>query len=157
MVISVRPIPGAGFIAGLVVSTWLDAASPVGSMAWILIAHPPPRRPGESTEGIETSLRSMADALGLRAASGRIPVVGDRLSARGAHLVLDYGHPEFCLRVPRPSARWTEHALGGGHVCLVLGLDAIAPGAGPDVIERYLCRATARDRILLGATAVHHR
>ncbi|MFH8407962.1 hypothetical protein ACH4FX_24660 [Streptomyces sp. NPDC018019] len=42
-------------------------------------------------------------------------------------------------------------------MCLVLGLDATAPGAGPDVIERYLRRATSRGRTLLGATAVRHR
>ncbi|MEN2420965.1 hypothetical protein AABB02_23100 [Streptomyces rimosus] len=157
MVTRVPAVPGPGFVAGLVVSTWLDTASPAGNVAWMLIAHPPPRRPGETPERIENCLRGVADALGLRTASEHVPVIGDRLSVRGPHLVLDYGHPDFCLRVPRPSTRWAEHVLRDGHVCLVLGLDAIAPGAGPDAIERYLHRATAHGRALIGATALRHR
>ncbi|KOT88920.1 hypothetical protein ADK86_31020 [Streptomyces sp. NRRL F-5755] len=157
MVTAVRPVPGPAFVAGVVVSTWLDAAPPAGLVAWMLIAHPPPRRPGESVERIETSLLGMAGGLGLCAASGRVPDIGDRLTVRGPHLVLDYGHPDFCLRVPRPTVRWIEYALGGGQVCLVLGLDAIGPGAGPEAIDRYLHRVTARDRALVGAPAVRRR
>ncbi|KAA6214786.1 hypothetical protein CP973_37760 [Streptomyces albofaciens JCM 4342] len=157
MVSAARPVPGPGFVAGLVVSTWLDTVSPVGAVAWLLIAHPPPHRPGETVERVESCLLGMADGLGLRAAAGRVPDIGERLSVRGPHLVLDYGHRDFCLRVPRPSARWTEHALGGGHVCLVLGLDPIGSGKGPDVIEPYLRRATAHDRAFIGATAVRRR
>lgn len=156
MVTCVRPAPGPGFIAGVVVGTWLDTASPAGTVAWLLVAHPPPRRPGETTGRIEAGLRDMADALGLRAASGYVPVIGDRLSARGPHLVLDYSHPEFCLRVPRPSPRWLGHVLGGGQVCLLLCLDAIPPGAGPDTIEKCLQRTTGRDRVLIGATGLRH-
>ncbi|KEF06216.1 MULTISPECIES: hypothetical protein [Streptomyces] len=154
MVIAVPPVPGPAFVGGVVVSTWLDAAPPTGLVAWMLIAHPPPRRPGESVERIETSLLGMAGGLGLRAASGRVPNIGDRLTVRGPHLVLDYGHPDFCLRVPRPTVRWAEHVLGGVPVCLVIGLDAIASGAGRDAIEGYVDRSTARDRAYMGATAV---
>ncbi len=157
VVTAAHPVPGPGFVAGLVVSTWLDTASPAGNVAWMLIAHPPPRRPGETVERVEGCLLGMANGLGLCAASGRVPDIGDRLTVRGPHLVLDYGHPDFCLRVPRPTVRWVEYALGGGQVCLVLGLDAIGPGAGPEAIDRYLHRVTARDRALVGAPAVRRR
>ncbi|KWT60511.1 hypothetical protein ADL21_18565 [Streptomyces albus subsp. albus] len=157
VVTAAHPVPGPGFIAGLVVSTWLDTASPAGNVAWMLIAHPPPRRPGETAERVEGCLLGMANGLGLRAASGRVPDIGERLSVRGPHFVLDYGHPDFCLRVPRPSVRWAEHVRGGVPVCLVIGLDAIAFGAGRDVIEGYVDRSTVRDRAYVGATAVCRR
>ncbi|MEV5594096.1 hypothetical protein [Streptomyces sp. NPDC052496] len=156
MVIWARGVPGPGFVAGVVVSTWLDTASPAGTIAWLLIAHPPPRRPGETAGRIEAGLRGMAGALGLRAASRHVPVVGDRLTARGPHLALDYGHPDFCLRVPRPAPRWLGYVLNGGAVCLVVCLDAIAAGAGPGLIEERLRRTAERDRVLVGATGLRH-
>ncbi|WP_050514813.1 hypothetical protein [Streptomyces rimosus] len=150
----VRPAPGPGFIAGVVTSTWLDTASPAGHVAWLLMAHPSPRRPGETAQGIEDQILGIADALGLRTASRRLTVIGDRLSVRGPRLVLDYGHPRFALRVPNPSPRWLDHILHGGYVCLALGLDPVPPGAGPDAIEAYLRRSFTRDRVFVGVTGV---
>ncbi|GCD45299.1 hypothetical protein [Streptomyces paromomycinus] len=149
-----RPVPGPGFITGVVTSTWLDTTSPAGPVAWLLMAHPVPRRPGETAQGIENQLLCIAGELGLRTASQRMTVIGDRLSVHGPHLVLDYGHPRFALRVPSPSTRWLRHVLHGGHGCLALGLDPVPPGVGPDVIEAYLCRSVTRDRVFVGVTGV---
>lgn len=152
----VRPIPGPGFIAACAVSTWVDSHSSVvaGHLAWLLIGHAPARRQGETAENIEDGLLGMAAAMRLRPAEERVPHVGERLIMRRAVVALDYGHPEYVMRIPHPGDGWRAHAACGLPVCVALGLDPIPPGAGAEIIERYLHRGAADGRVLMGATGV---
>jgi len=156
MEMTIRAVPGPGFVAGTVVTTWLDATS-AGPVAWLLVGHPGPRRPGETTDSIGTALLGMVDALQLSPATERVPFIGDRLILRGRITALDYGHPEYVLRVPAPGDRWREHVARGGNVCVVIGLDPIPPGAAQDGVDAYLRQGIARGLVMMGATRVRGR
>ncbi|MFE4910430.1 hypothetical protein ACFRCX_02535 [Streptomyces sp. NPDC056652] len=149
-------VPGAGFVAGCVVSTWLDV-TPAGPVAWLLLGHPPPRRPGETAGNVEAGLRSVAAAMGLRRAVGTVPYVGERLLIRGPITALDYGHHDCLLRLPDPGPRWRAHLTGGGLACITLGLDSMPLGASRDAIGMYIRRSASAGRALVGATGVRTR
>ncbi|MER8042604.1 hypothetical protein [Streptomyces sp. NPDC094032] len=155
----IRAVPGLGFVAGCVISTWIDAATLATRtpVAYILIAHVPPRRPGETTESIEEGLMGMVDGMKLRPASERVPITGARLGIRGPFVALDYGNPGGTIRLPRTEEAWRAHALRGSPVCIAVGLDPIPPGASQDTVGDYLARVSAADRLYLGATTVRAR
>ncbi|MGA5354064.1 hypothetical protein ACPCJU_17065 [Streptomyces thermodiastaticus] len=151
------PVPGPGFIAGCTVTSWLDVHSSAGPIAYLLIGHLPPRRPGETAEHIEASLLGMADAMRLRPAAERVPDIGPRLVMRGPYVSLDYGHPAYFMRIPTPPAEWRTHLAHGGPACLTIGLDPMAPGAGPDALGAYIARITVTGRAYMGATGLRNR
>lgn len=147
------PVPGPGFVATTAVMTWLEPTS-AGPVAWLLIGHCGPRRPGETPQSIEAGLSSMADALCLSPVAERVLAIGNRLILRGRVTALDYGHPDYLLRVPSPGERWREHVARGGNALVVIGLDPIPPAAAQDAIDAYLRHVATTDRARLGATGV---
>ncbi|MEU5745697.1 hypothetical protein ABZ804_09140 [Streptomyces sp. NPDC047726] len=158
--LSFRAVPGPGFVAGCTVSTWvcpanLRAWSP--AIGYLLIGHAPPRRATETAETIEAGLMGMVDGMALRPAAERVPFVGDRLVMRGAYVALDYGHPQWMLRMPQTGAEWRAHVGAGGQVCLVVVLDPLPPGAGQDAIEAHLDRVAATGDAFMGATGIRNR
>jgi hypothetical protein len=156
--LSFRAVPGPGFTAGCLVSTWFRRESyGAPAVAYALIGHMPPRRPNETPETVEAGLLGMVDAMRLRPAAERVPHVGDRLIIRGPYVVLDYGHPEYTLRLPTPGAEWRTHVTAGGQVCVTISLDPLPPGAGPDAVEAHLGRAIAAGRAYMGATTLRAR
>ncbi|MFF2922713.1 hypothetical protein ACFVTP_09970 [Streptomyces celluloflavus] len=156
---TIRAVPGPNFIAGCTVSTWLHAsASTAGAaVAYVLISHAPPRSMGETAESVETGLLGMVDAMRLRPAAERVPIVGARLILRGPVVVLDYGHPACTMQLPATGDEWRAHVSAGGQVCVAIGLDPIPPGAGPDAVEAYLARVLATGRAYMGATTIRGR
>lgn len=154
--LSFRAVPGPGFVAGCTVTTWADEGL-FARIAYVLIGHAPPRRPGETAESIREGLMGMVDAMNLRPASERVPIVGARLLVRRSHVALDYGHPRYNMRLPGTGDEWRAHVVKGGPVCLTVGLDPIPPGAGPDAIAAYLDRVAAADRAYMGATTIRPR
>ncbi|MFE5395751.1 hypothetical protein ACFQ9U_14430 [Streptomyces sp. NPDC056568] len=151
--LSFRAVPGPGFVAGCAVSTWVDGGALDGpAIAYLLIGHAPPRRANETAESVEAGLMGMVDAMGLRPAAERVPIVGARLTLRGPLVALDYGHPAFSMRLPTPEPGWRRHVAAGGPVCLTIGLDPIPPGAGPDAVADYVERTVGANRAYMGAT-----
>ncbi|MFI5883556.1 hypothetical protein [Streptomyces sp. NPDC051554] len=155
--LTIRAVPGPGFVAGCTVSTWLHTGALAAPIAYVLIGHAPPRRAGETTESVEAGLMGMVEAMRLRPAAERVPIVGARLIMRGPYVALDYGHPAFFMRLPTPGDDWRRHVTAGGQVCLTIGLDPVPPGAGPDAVEAYLARVIATHRAHMGATTIRNR
>lgn len=152
--LSFRAVPGPAFAAGCTVSTWVHAGALAEPVAYVLIGHAPPRRASETAESIAAGLMGMVDAMRLRPAAERVPIVGARLVTNGPLVGLDYGHPRFVMRLPTPGQEWRRHVVAGGMVCLTIGLDPVPPGAGPDAVEAYLARIVATGRAYMGATTV---
>ncbi|GAA5056513.1 hypothetical protein [Streptomyces similanensis] len=155
--LSFRTVPGPGFVAGCTVTTWVEVSAQVGRIAYLLIGHAPPRRPGETASSVEDGLLGMIGAMRLRPAADRVPDVGARLLLRGAYVALDYGHPQFHMRIPAPGGEWLSYLTRGGQVCVTIGLDPIPPGAGPDAVGAYLDRIAATGRAYMGATTLRGR
>ncbi|MFD4371482.1 hypothetical protein ACFWPY_07805 [Streptomyces sp. NPDC058527] len=155
--LSFRAVPGPGFAAGCSVITWVDEGLFEVRIAYILIGHVPPRRTGETAESVEDGLMGLVDGMALRPAAERVPILGARVVLRGPLVALDYGHPEYLLRLPNTGAEWRAHVGRGGPVCVTVGLDPIPPGAGPDAISSYLDRVTATGRAYMGATTARAR
>lgn len=154
----IRPIPGPGFVARLLVSSWVDPMRDSDApVPFMLIGHPGPRHPGETTESVERGLLGMADAMRLSPASDRVPHIGPRLLIGGRVTALDYGHPSFFFRVPSPSARWRELVARGQLACMTLCLDPVPFGAGPDGTEAFIGRSIANGRALMGAVSARTR
>ncbi|MGW8399631.1 hypothetical protein ACWGLP_23575 [Streptomyces lydicus] len=155
----IRAVPGPGFIARVVVSTWIESVRNAedGAVPWMLIGHPPPRPLVETIESIEDGLLGMADAMQLTLpialSTGRVPDIGDRLLIDGRITALDYGHPICVLGMPTPSAHWRELVARGGHAGVTICLDPIPPGAGRDAVEALLARSIANGRALMGAAS----
>ncbi|MER0482069.1 hypothetical protein ABR737_27665 [Streptomyces sp. Edi2] len=150
----VRAIPGPGFIARVVVSTWIECVRNVeDAVPWLLIGHPSPRPLVETRETVEDGLLGMADAMELSHLDELVPDIGDRLLIGGRITALDYGHPMFVLEVPKPSAQWRELVARGGHACVTLCLDPIPAGVGRDAVEACLSRSMANGRALMGAAS----
>ncbi|MBI0295696.1 hypothetical protein JBE04_14785 [Streptomyces sp. PRKS01-29] len=156
-VLSFRAVPGPGFAAGCTVSTWVHAGALAAPVAYVLVGHAPPRRPGETTESVEAGLLGMVDAMRLRPAAERVPIVGPRLLLRERFVALDYGHPNYVMRLPTPGTEWRRHVAAGGLACVTIGLDPVPPGAGPDAVEAYLERVVATNRAYMGATTLRAR
>lgn len=156
---AVRPIPGPDFIARCTMTTWVDTDSSVmaGPLGWLLLGHAPLRTPDETPEGVTNGLLGMADAMRLRPAAQRVPHVGNLLIMRRDIVALDYGHPEYVMRIPEPGDQWRAHAALGRPVCIALGLDPIPPGAGAEIIDRYIQNGAATGRVHMGATGVRTR
>ncbi|MFM9445295.1 ATP-binding protein [Streptomyces acidiscabies] len=148
--------PGAGFVAGLAVLTWLDF-TPAGVTPWLLIGHPPPYRPTETAESVEEGLRAIAVGLRLRPAAERVPDIGDRLRLGGRTVALDYGHDHCLLHVPDADEKWRAHVAQGSRVRLAVCLDALPVGIGIEDAARLVQRAGAEGRVLVGATGVRGR
>ncbi|MGO4747417.1 hypothetical protein AB4212_02025 [Streptomyces sp. 2MCAF27] len=95
--------------------------------------------------------------MGLRPAAQRVPHIGNRLLLRAAITALDYGHPDYTMRLPSPGADWRSHVAQGGQACIVLGLDPFPPGMGRDATAAYLSRVVARGQAYMGASGVRDR
>ncbi|MEV5983525.1 hypothetical protein AB0L85_00660 [Streptomyces sp. NPDC052051] len=155
--LTIRPVPGPGFMATLLTTTWLDSTEDLGDVAWVLIAHTGARRRGETPETIETNLMGIVDALGLSPMSETLPNVGGRLVVRTGITAVHYGHPRYVLRLPRASQRRTTHVALGGPAVIAVGLAPAPPGAGQDGIDKYLWSSGSNGRVYTGATGLRRR
>lgn len=156
--LSFRAVPGPAFIAGSSVSTWVQADA-AASIAYVLIGHAPPQRPEETAETIKDGLLGMVEAMNLHPAAPAAewgPYIGARLIPRGPYVALDYGHPKYLMRLS-PDAEWFTLLAAGELVRVVIGLDPIPPGAGPEGIERWLVRVVATGRAHVGTTSIRSR
>ncbi|MEV5673527.1 MULTISPECIES: hypothetical protein [Streptomyces] len=154
----IRAIPGPGFVATLLVSSWLDTVRGAGeAVPWLLLGHAGPRRNGETLETVEDGLLGMVAAMRLSPAAERVPAIGARLLIGGRLTALDYGHPTCVLRIPSPGAEWREAVARGAQACVTLLLDPLPPGAGPDAIGAIIDRCTASGRVFMGATTARGR
>ncbi|GAB2783066.1 hypothetical protein [Streptomyces daliensis] len=150
--VTIRAVPAPGFIAGCTASMWIESHSPAGRVAFLLIGHAPARRPGETPENIEAGLLGMVDALDLRPPAEHLPDTGSRLVMTGDVITFDYGHPSFTLCLPPTGRAWRSHLADDGPVCVLVGLDPVPPGAGPDAINAYVSRTIATGRVRMGVT-----
>ncbi|WP_075738519.1 ATP-binding protein [Streptomyces acidiscabies] len=148
------PAPGPDFIAGLTVLTWLDFA-PAGTTPWLLIGHPPPHHPTETTESIANGLRALGTALQLRPTTERVPDIGNRLRLGGRTVALDYGHDHYLLHVPDADEKWRTHIAQGNRVHLAVYLDALSVRIGIEDAARLIQHTDGR--VLMGATGVRGR
>ncbi|MEV7281027.1 hypothetical protein [Streptomyces sp. NPDC093111] len=150
-----RPIPGPGFVATLLTSTWLTTPEDADPLGWLLVAHAGARRAGETPQSVEASLMGMAETLCLAPAARTLRNCGERLIVRAGAAALHYGHPTTVLRLSHTARSWMTHVSRGGPVVIALGLDPIPPGAGRDAVEEYLHRAARAGRVHLGATGLY--
>ncbi|MEU8776285.1 hypothetical protein [Streptomyces sp. NPDC048606] len=148
------PAPAPGLLASVIVMTSLDD-TPLGHVAFLLIAHPPARRGGETPLTIETQMRGLGAALGLATTSEPLPDIGRRLQMQGHQAaILDVGQCDYMLRVPAGSGEWARFVAKGGPVVVALGLDELSPGSDRAKVEEYLAASAVADRLLLGKTYV---
>jgi hypothetical protein len=143
--------PSPGLLCSVAVTMWLDS-TPAGEVAFLLIAHPPARRAGDTPELIGQRMRGLADGLGLAPASQPLPDMGRRLFMHGrtaALLVVDGCN--YLLRVPT-GGEWSSFVTDGGPVAVALGLDELATHANRETVEAYLTKCTRGDRLLMGKT-----
>ncbi|MFF2651714.1 hypothetical protein [Streptomyces sp. NPDC058045] len=153
MAMTIRAVPGPGFVAGCTVRTWLDT-TPAGPLAHLLIGHRPPRRPEETAEGIEAGLMGMVDGMRLRPATERPSTIGAHLLIRSPYAALDYGHPRYLMRLAATPTEWRLRIVSGWPTCVTIGLDPIPPGAGPDMLDQYVERVLATNRAHMGLTTI---
>lgn len=145
--------PTAGLLASVLVSAWVDITPP-GAVAFLLLAHPPARRRGDSRSVIQAQMRGLGAALGLAPASEELPDMGSRLIVRGSTAaVLRIDRCAYVLRVPVPAA-WARFVAGGGTVVVSVGLDALARGSDRGAVEEYLTESASTDRLLMGKAHV---
>lgn len=146
--------PSPGLIASLGVRVWLEVSNTGQLFAPLLITHPPARREGETSEGIVTRMRTVAEALLLEGPSSRVPDVGAcvTVSPRGQVLLHFSGTP-CALRLPINGAYATSLTRLGS-VLLAVGLDPLSKGASREVMDRYIREELLGERLLLGSATV---
>ncbi|MEV6395605.1 hypothetical protein AB0M39_12635 [Streptomyces sp. NPDC051907] len=150
MVTDTAAAPTAGLLASLGIWFWVDLTE-AGHVAFLLLAHPPARRDGESSESIEDRMRGLANALTLADPSAQLPDIGPRLFVHGRYAVLDLDACSFVLRVP-VSAQWASFVSAGAPVVVSVGLDPLQPLTPFDAIRPYLSGAARHARLYLGKT-----
>ncbi|WP_424861412.1 hypothetical protein [Streptomyces sp. MMS24-I29] len=148
------PVPGAGLLALVNVSTWLDSTLG-GDVAFLLITHPPARRHGDSADSIELRMRGLGSALGLAPPSAPLPDIGECLRLhRGTTALLSIGGCRYLLRAPVGVGRWSEFVGAGGPVAVAVMFDAVPRGTDRAVLDSLITAAAEADRMVLGKTYV---
>ncbi|KUL26652.1 hypothetical protein ADL12_32380 [Streptomyces regalis] len=147
--------PSAGLLASVAAWFWIDLTQ-AGHVAFLLIAHPPERRPDESPQEIEARMRGLADALTLAAPHKPLPHIGPRLFMhRSADALLSLDDCDYLLRVPI-GGEWARFACAGGTVTIAVGLDPLGPGAPLAVVDAYVTERVIEGRLYLGKTRAEH-
>lgn len=149
-----RPVPPtAGLLASVAAWFWINLTE-VGHVAFLLIAHPPERRPGDSAQLIESRMRGLARALSLAEPSEKLPDIGPRLSMHRESLaVLRLDGCGYRLHIPT-GGEWARFVRGGGTVTVAVGLDTLPPHLALDAVEPYVSRSVTAGRLFLGKTRV---
>ncbi|MBT2466548.1 hypothetical protein J7E97_01385 [Streptomyces sp. ISL-66] len=150
MLIETAPAPTAGLLASLGVWFWIELTE-VGHVAFLLLAHPPARRGGESVESIELSMQGLVSALTLAEPSAKLPDIGPRLVVHGRAAILSLDGCSFVMRVP-VSAEWAEFVTAGAPVVIEVGLDPLQPMTPFDALRPYVSEGARHGRLFLGKT-----
>jgi hypothetical protein len=145
--------PGPGFVATVAAATGIHR-TPEGDLAQLLITHPGPRRPAETTETVEYGMRRLATALHLGPGHQEPPVIGPQIVIRMGRVALDYGHDQYVMTIPPPSQDWLALVAHGALVRVCLVTAPIALGA--DQAE-HLRASLATGQVLWGTTYARRR
>ncbi|WP_435246431.1 hypothetical protein [Streptomyces sp. NRRL F-5630] len=148
---SPEPPPHAT-IARCSVHTWLTQLLGGHEVAYLCISHPAPRFPGETTASIESDLRALAGAMGMRPAADRITSLGPRLLLSPGVLALDYGRPGWWLRTRAPHREWRHHLMRGAEICVLVTLDPVRLDIPLPDLEHLLTESIKSGRVFMGAT-----
>lgn len=109
----IRAIPGPGFVATLLVSSWLDTVRGAGeAVPWLLLGHAGPRRNGETLETVEDGLLGMVAAMRLSPAAERVLTIGARLLIGGALRPSTTGTPRAYSGFPRRGRNGARRSPG---------------------------------------------
>ncbi|WP_409471922.1 hypothetical protein [Streptomyces sp. HC307] len=147
--------PSAGLLASVAAWFWIDVTQ-AGHVAFLLIAHPPERRPDESPQVIEARMRGLAHALTLAEPHKPLPDIGPRLFMyRSADALLSLDDCDYLLHVPI-GGQWARFVCDGGTVTVVVGLDPLAPGSPIEAVDAYITQRVTEGRLLLGKTRAEH-
>ncbi|GAA2070535.1 hypothetical protein GCM10009801_21350 [Streptomyces albiaxialis] len=141
--------PTPGLLCSVVTTTWIDV-TPAGSVAFLLIAHPPPRRSGESAAALREDMRSLGTALGLVSSRCPLPDIGPRLTLHGGKAAIRVDGCDFLLGTTI-GATWSDFVAQGGPVVVSLGLAPLPVGADRDAVEAYIGECLATGELMLGA------
>ncbi|MCP3821900.1 hypothetical protein NLX86_28550 [Streptomyces sp. A3M-1-3] len=143
--------PSAGLLASVAAWFWIDPTK-VGHVAFLLIAHPPGRRPGESPQMVEARMRGLADALTLAEPAALLPDIGPRLFMhRESDALLRLDGCDYLLHVPIGGG-WARFVCDGGTVTVVVGLDPLPVSSSLEVVDAYITERATQGRLLLGKT-----
>ncbi|WP_051778796.1 hypothetical protein [Streptomyces sp. NRRL S-241] len=150
MLIESVPTPTAGLLASLGVWFWIDLTE-VGHVAFLLLAHPPVRREGESPAVIESRMRGLASALELAHPSTQLPDIGPRLAVHGRYAALSLNGCQTAVCVP-VSTEWSRFVTAGAPVAVAVGIDPLLPRTPFDAVRPYVSDGAQRGRLFLGKT-----
>jgi hypothetical protein len=143
--------PTAGLLASLALWHWVDETTE-GPVAFLLIAHQPPRRPGDSLDVIEARMRGLSASLRLAPPDDPFPNIGDRLFMhRETDVALLIDGCDYFLHAPI-GGPWARFVCAGGTVAITVGLAPLLPHVTQGVIEAYLAEQTVEGRLLMGKT-----
>lgn len=143
--------PTAGLLASVAAWFWIDLTQ-VGHVAFLLIAHPPERRPGESPELLAARMRGLADALSLAEPATTLPDIGPRLYMhRESAAVLRLDGCDYLMHIPI-GGEWARFVCDGGTVTLAVGLDPLPARSALTAVEPYITHGVTEGRLLLGKT-----
>ncbi|MFJ9710881.1 ATP-binding protein [Streptomyces sp. NPDC101234] len=140
----------AGLFASLGVWTWIGADGRGDPLGIVLLAHPPARRRGETSERIEWEMRSLADAFGLVEAGRPLTDIGPRVTLHpGARILLHPDGSPFAVRVPA-HPRLARLLAERGELAIAVGLDPLAVGAAPAEVDLYVHCGLPSNRLHIG-------
>jgi hypothetical protein len=147
--------PTAGLLASVGAWFWIDVTQ-AGHVAFLLIAHPPERRPDESPQVIEARMRGLARALTLAEPHKPLPDIGPRLFMyRSADALLSLDDCDYLLRVPI-GGDWARFVCNGGVVTIAVGLDPLPSESALAAVEAYITQQVTEGRLYLGKTCAEH-
>ncbi|MFC9913953.1 hypothetical protein [Streptomyces sp. NPDC059862] len=148
--------PTAGLIASVAAWFWIDLTR-AGHVAFLLLAHPPGRQPGDSPEMIEARMRGLAQALTLAEPTEPLPDIGARLFMyRDADVLLSLDGCDYLLHV-LIGGEWARFVCNGGTVTVMVGLDPLPARSPLEVVDAYITQRVRQGRLLLGKTQVADR
>ncbi|MFB7919314.1 hypothetical protein [Streptomyces sp. NPDC056061] len=150
MLIEIAPEPTAGLLASLGAWFWVDPTE-AGLVAFLLFAHPPARREGESPGSIEGHMRGLALALELAHPSNLLPDIGPRLAVHGRSALLSLDGCRTSLHVP-VTTEWSRFVTGGATVAVAVGLDPLLPRTPFAAARAYVSEGAQHGRLYLGKT-----
>ncbi|MFD8997978.1 hypothetical protein [Streptomyces abikoensis] len=130
---------------------WVEDTT-VGLVAYLLITHPPARRPNETADTIAHDMRELGTALGLHPARETLQDAGPRLllGKRANRPVLNLDETHLRLHVPPVRADWQKVVEDNGTACTVLGLTPLDPLATHREIVNYMRNGAKHDLVYMG-------